>query len=69
VLAVPVAAPDALAALAPEVDEVVCLSTPEDFGAVGRFYRDFGQTSDEEVVRLLDEARHAAAAARAAATI
>ena len=67
VLAVPVAPSDALAALASEVDEVVCLSTPQDFGAVGRFYRDFNQTTDEEVVRLLDQARHAAATARAAA--
>jgi putative phosphoribosyl transferase len=69
VLAVPVAPPDTLASLAAEVDDVVCISTPEDFGAVGRFYRNFDQTTDEEVVRLLDDARHAAAQARAAATI
>jgi len=68
VLAVPVAAPEALQSLASEVDDVLCLATPKDFAAVGQFYRDFGQTPDDEVVRLLDEARHAAAAARAAAT-
>lgn len=67
VLAVPVAPPDTLASLASEVDDVVCISTPEDFGAVGRFYRNFDQTTDEEVVRLLDDARHAAAQARAEA--
>jgi len=67
VLAVPVAPPDTLAALAPEADDVVCLSAPEDFGAVGRFYIDFEQTSDEEVVRLLDEAGRAAAMADARA--
>jgi putative phosphoribosyl transferase len=53
VLAVPVAPPSALATLAGEVDETVCLATPELFGAVGYFYRDFTQTTDEEVVRLL----------------
>jgi len=66
VLAVPVAPPDTLAALATEVDEIVCLHTPAEFDAVGRFYRDFEQTSDEEVVRLLADARHAAATARIA---
>lgn len=67
ILAVPVAAPETLAALGADVDEVVCLHAPSEFDAVGRFYRDFAQTSDGEVVRLLDDARHAAAAARAAA--
>lgn len=57
VLAVPVAPPDTLASLQSEADEVVCLSTPEDFGAVGRFYDDFTQTTDEEVIRLLEAAR------------
>jgi putative phosphoribosyl transferase len=38
-------------------DEVVCLETPEDFMAVGQFYRHFEQVEDEEVVALL--ARHA----------
>ena len=65
VLAVPVAPLDALAGLAREVDEVVCLATPADFDSVGRFYRDFAPTSDAEVVHLLADARHAAAAALA----
>lgn len=56
VLAVPVAPPDTVAALRPEVDEVVCLATPRPFGAVGAFYEDFRQVSDEEVRALLDRA-------------
>ncbi len=57
VLAVPVAPPDTIESLRPEVDVVVCLSTPAFFHAVGQFYRDFSQTTDEEVIRLLDAAR------------
>lgn len=56
VLAVPVAAPDALEALRSEADATVCLSTPEDFLGVGQFYEDFRQVSDEEVVDLLSRA-------------
>jgi putative phosphoribosyl transferase len=56
VVAVPVAAPDTAAALRPQVDELVCLMTPEPFLAVGRWYRDFRQTSDEEVRELLARA-------------
>jgi predicted phosphoribosyltransferase len=56
VCAVPVAAPDSLERVRPYADEVVCLATPEDFMAVGQFYRDFQQVEDEEVVALL--ARH-----------
>ncbi len=55
VLAVPVAAPDSLHRLGKEVDEVVCLSAPSMFNAVGAFYRQFGQTSDEEIMQLLQE--------------
>lgn len=57
VLAVPVAPPDSIAALASECDEVVCLSQPWPFFAVGAHYADFRQTEDSEVVRLLAEAR------------
>jgi putative phosphoribosyl transferase len=57
VLAVPVAPPEALAELAPLVDDVVCLSQPEHFQAVGLHYRNFDQTSDAEVVTLLDRAK------------
>ncbi|GHG51219.1 phosphoribosyltransferase family protein [Streptomyces griseocarneus] len=53
VLAVPVAPPDAAASFRAEVDELVCLSTPAAFSAVGEWYHDFTQTSDEEVVELL----------------
>ncbi|WP_405447453.1 phosphoribosyltransferase family protein [Streptomyces erythrochromogenes] len=56
VLAVPVAAPDAVARLRGETDEVVCLCAPRAFRAVGEWYRDFSQTSDEEVVSLLARA-------------
>lgn len=53
VLAVPVAPTDTVAWLRTQVDEVVCLSTPVLFSAVGEWYRDFSQTSDEEVISLL----------------
>jgi predicted phosphoribosyltransferase len=57
VVAVPVASPDALARVAAVADEVVCPWTPEFFSAVGQWYRDFGQTSDEEVRGLMSRAR------------
>ncbi|WP_454683668.1 phosphoribosyltransferase [Ancylobacter moscoviensis] len=53
VLAVPVAPPEAVAELRPEVDDLVCLEMPERFGALGHFYRDFGQLGDEEVIATL----------------
>ncbi|MCZ7459070.1 phosphoribosyltransferase family protein [Streptomyces sp. WMMC940] len=53
VLAAPVAPPDAVSWLRTEADEVVCLSTPRAFSAVGEWYQDFSQTPDEEVVALL----------------
>lgn len=57
ILAVPVAPPDSVERLGREADRVVCLETPRDFMAVGQFYRDFRQTSDEEVAACLEEAR------------
>ncbi|MFJ4837507.1 phosphoribosyltransferase family protein [Streptomyces sp. NPDC088746] len=63
VLAVPVASPDVADRLREDVDEVVCLSTPHLFSAVGEWYRDFSQTSDEEVVSLLARASGGAATA------
>lgn len=54
VLAVPVAPADTLAALRNEVDEIVCLRTPWPFHAVGQFYADFHQVSDDEVLAELD---------------
>ncbi len=59
VVAVPAAAPETCAAFAPEVDEIVCAITPEPFGGVGRWYEDFGQTSDAEVRDLLRQAAQA----------
>lgn len=56
VLAVPVAPRDTLDALAPEVDEVVCLATPEPFAAIGCFYEDFHQLDDADVIGMLDAA-------------
>jgi putative phosphoribosyl transferase len=57
VLAVPVAPPETVESLQPEADEVACLSMPVFFHAVGQFYEDFSQTTDEEVVELLEAAR------------
>jgi len=59
VLAVPVAPTESLAAMREEADEVVCLESHELFGAIGLYYRDFRQVSDDEVCALL--ARSAAA--------
>jgi putative phosphoribosyl transferase len=52
VLAVPVAPRDTLQELAPLADEAVCLMSPEPFYSVGSHYRDFAQTTDEEVIHL-----------------
>jgi putative phosphoribosyl transferase len=56
VLAVPVAPPETLAQLREEADEAICLATPLMFGAIGFYYRDFHQMSDEEVTDLLARA-------------
>lgn len=56
VVAVPVAAADACRALAREADEVVATSMPSPFHGVGLWYRDFSQTGDAEVRRLLQSA-------------
>jgi putative phosphoribosyl transferase len=53
ICAVPVAPPDTLAKVEPYADEVVCLSAPAVFYAVGQFYQTFNQVSDEEVKKLL----------------
>jgi putative phosphoribosyl transferase len=57
ILAVPVAPAEGVRSLSREADEVVCLETPEPFYAVGQWFQEFPQTSDEEVVQILDEAR------------
>jgi predicted phosphoribosyltransferase len=56
IVAVPVGAKETVDALKKEV-KVVALHVPEDMGAVGEFYRNFEQTSDEEVIRLLESWR------------
>lgn len=55
VVAVPVSPPDTVRTLKamPQLDEVICLSTPPWFSGVGQFYEDFTQVSDDEVVALL----------------
>jgi len=53
VLAVPVAPTEALAALGEEADHVVCLEDYESFGAIGLYYFDFRQISDQEVIETL----------------
>jgi erythromycin esterase-like protein len=55
VVAVPTASPDTCEQMRREVDEVVCAMTPEPFHAVGKWYLDFSQTTDEEVRALLAE--------------
>lgn len=53
ILAVPVAAPDVIAALRSEVDQLICLEAPRGFYAVGAHYAAFPQVSDEEVISFL----------------
>jgi predicted phosphoribosyltransferase len=59
VVAVPVGARETCAALRDTADEIVCALTPEPFSAVGLWYSDFSQTTDDEVRRLLAEHRTA----------
>jgi putative phosphoribosyl transferase len=62
VLAVPVAPADTVEALRREVDQLICLSTPEPFHAIGLNYVDFHQLSDQEVMRSLQALEDKAAA-------
>jgi predicted phosphoribosyltransferase len=57
VVAIPLAPDDTLRELRAKADEVICLETPSPFWAVGQGYRDFPQVQDEEVRRILSEAR------------
>jgi predicted phosphoribosyltransferase len=59
IVAVPVAAPETCDAFRNIADDIVCAETPEPFLAVGAWYDDFSQTTDEEVHDLLDRAREA----------
>ena len=56
VVAVPAAAPQTCSEIADEVDEIICAATPEPFYAVGQWYQEFSQTTDEEVRDLLARA-------------
>ena len=56
-VAVPVGPPSTIEELNELADRVVCLYTPEYFQAIGEFYNDFSQTTDEEVIRLLRESK------------
>jgi putative phosphoribosyl transferase len=62
ILAAPVAPPSVARQLAGDADEVVLLDAPEDFWAIGQFYDDFMQTTDDQVVALLSRAAEPAAA-------
>ncbi len=55
ILAIPVGPAETMRRLARECDQLIMLATPEPFWAVGRFYAQFGQTSDEEVIALLEK--------------
>lgn len=57
ILAVPVGPPETIVRLARDCDQVIALKTPEPFWAVGRFYAQFAQTDDAQVVELLEAAR------------
>jgi len=56
-IAVPVGPPSTIEDLKRQADSVVCLNMPEYFGAIGQFYGDFNQTTDEEVIELLKQSR------------
>lgn len=58
VVAVPTASPDTCKFFKGIVDEMICATTPEPFYAVGAWYKDFSQTTDEEVSKLLEKAQN-----------
>jgi predicted phosphoribosyltransferase len=58
IAAVPVASEITCNELSGEVDQIICAATPQPFFAVGMFYRDFAQTTDEEVRTLLSQSRN-----------
>ncbi len=65
VVAVPVAPPETCRRLRQQADDIVCLLAPESFQAVGQWYEQFAQTSDDEVIALLARAESADEARRA----
>jgi len=58
VVALPIASEEAIGTIKKHVHEVVCLYTPSHFFGIGRFYGDFGQTTDKEVLTLMEKSRH-----------
>jgi len=58
IVAIPVAAQDSLAVIKKEADDVIYLDAPLYFGAVGAFYENFGQTTDEEVIELMKKSKN-----------
>lgn len=56
IIAVPVIAPDSLQKIKKEVDEIIYLDAPQNFGAVGAFYENFEQVEDNRVIELLEKA-------------
>jgi len=58
IVAVPTASPDTCKFFKGIVDEMICATTPEPFYAVGAWYKDFSQTTDEEVCKLLEKAQN-----------
>lgn len=54
VMAIPVAPQETVEIIQAKVDDLVCLDIPETFYAVGQFYRDFAQVSDQDVITILD---------------
>jgi predicted phosphoribosyltransferase len=63
IVAVPVSSRDTFHKLQRDVDDIVAVALPSDFSAVGQWYRDFNQTTDEQVAELLESARSATLAA------
>jgi predicted phosphoribosyltransferase len=59
IVAVPVSARDTYNKFKHEVDDIIAVALPEDFASVGQWYRNFNQTTDEEVAELLERARSA----------
>src|SRR5439155_26568633 len=60
VVAVPIASPETCDELSEEVDDIICAVTPEPFYAVGLWYEDSSQTTDDKVLDLLTQAREQA---------
>jgi putative phosphoribosyl transferase len=56
-VAIPVGPPETILSLKKDADQIVCLAKPEPFYAIGEFYENFDQTTDQEVMELLKQNR------------